>query len=284
MIELGNTVRCQMDRIEPEGLVMQTMGEEPVEILVQPILEIPFIKGKEYPVFILKRFSDCRFSGSLKIPEIQLNEVQFYPVSRIISAGIYLDWGVEMPLFIPKSMVTGIWKEGMMAPVRLIRDEKSGQLIGDMQWKRQLLPADENDFFRSQEVDIMVMEPTEIGHLVLVNQYFSGMVYFNQVFKPLRLGEKRIAFINKVREDGKLDILLQRPGYGEVIDGGAELLNRLKLAGGRLPFGDKTPPELIASQLNMSKKVFKKVAGSLYKSGKVGISDMAIWLLEDEGD
>lgn len=110
------------------------------------------------------------------------------------------------------------------------------------------------------------------------------MVYENQLFKSLRVGQKTRGYVNKVREDGKLDILLQRPGYGEVMDASSQLMDAIQKAGGRLQLGDKSEPEEIAKLLNMSKKVFKKAAGALYKSGKVGVSDKSIWKLENDGD
>jgi predicted RNA-binding protein (virulence factor B family) len=126
----------------------------------------------------------------------------------------------------------------------------------------------------------MIMEPSDLGYTVLVNYKYLGLIYENQTFKPLRTGQKIKAFVNKVREDGKLDIILQRPGYGEIDSASAELLAALEKAGGKLMLGDKSPAELIYKELNMSKKTFKKALGSLFKSGRINLTDQSFWLAD----
>lgn len=283
MIEFGKVYVLQMDRIESQGLVLTDENQEE-EIWVKPSLEFPFTKGKRVPVFAWMRGEDGQNWGSLKLPPLEIGQVDFLRISSKTYIGVFLDWGLEKDLFCPLSHIIGEPTVDMVVPVRLLLDEKTNRLMASMKWKKTTLLATEDEFYRSLEVSILVMEPAEAGYVVLVNEDYLGMVYENQLFKSLRVGQKTRGYVNKVREDGKLDILLQRPGYGEVMDASSQLMDAIQKAGGRLQLGDKSEPEEIAKLLNMSKKVFKKAAGALYKSGKVGVSDKSIWKLENDGD
>lgn len=282
MIEFGKVYVFQMDRIESQGLVLTDSNQEE-EIWVKPSLEFPFTKGKRVPVFAWMRGEDGQNWGSLKLPPLELGQVDFLRISSKTFIGVFLDWGLEKDLFCPLSHTIGEPAVDMIVPVRLLLDDKTNRLMGSMKWKKTTQPATD-DFYRSMEVDLLVMEPSETGYVVLVNNDFLGMIYENQRFKNLRVGQKTKGYVNKVRDDGKIDILLQRPGYGEVLDASGQLLAAIQKAGGRLQLGDKSEPEEIINQLNMSKKVFKKSAGALYKSGKIGMSEKSIWLVENDGD
>jgi predicted RNA-binding protein (virulence factor B family) len=282
-MEPGNIYTCRMLRIDSDGLLLETLGDEPTEIYVKPDLKFPFVEGKTEKVFLWLRDAEGRWWGSLKMPDILLEDVEFLRIGAETNIGFFFDWGLEKQLFCPLSHVLGIPKPDMVVPVRLVLDEKTNRLMGTMKWKKTTLPAGE-DYFRSKEVEILVMEPNELGYTVLIDKYYLGIVYSNQTFKPLRTGQKLKAYVNKVREDGKIDVLLQRPGYGEVDNATETLFAELEKAGGRLNLGDKSPADLIYSQLNMSKKTFKKALGALYREGRIGMNDTGFWKLSEEDD
>jgi len=279
----GNIYSCQMRRIDSDGLVLETVGDEPFEIYVKPSLAFPFSEGKTEKVFLWLRDADGRWWGSLKMPDILLEEVEFLSVGSETNIGYFFDWGLEKQLFCPLSHTIGNPRPGMVVPVRLVLDEVTNRLMCTMKWKKSTLPATE-DYYRSKEVDILVMEPTELGFTVLIDLYYLGLVYTNQTFKTLRTGQKLKAFVNKVREDGRMDILLQRPGYGEIDDAAEELFAHLEKAGGRLNLGDKSPADQIYEELQMSKKTFKKSLGALYRAGRIAMNDTSFWLLTEEDD
>ncbi len=281
-MKTGHIVQAKMLRIEPEGLVLETIPQGET-IWAMPDLKEPFLAGRQLPLFVSHRDSEGRFWGSIKLPSLVLGDVEFLPVHAISRAGVFFDWGMERPLFCPLHLVLGSLRPGMMAAVRLVEDDRSDRLMGNMLWKKQVLPAYE-DYSRGRQVEVLVMEPHELGFLVLVDQWYQGIIYANQVFKPIRTGDRLSAFVNALRPDGKLDILLRRPGYREVENAYPELVEKLKAAGGRLNLGDKSPADLIYSELGMSKKVFKKAIGALYREGRIGLTDQAIWLQEGDGD
>jgi len=276
----GKIINAKMLRIDSEGLVLESIEEDPHEIYVKPSLDFPFFEGKILKLFVWLRDRDGNWWGSLKMPSIKLDEVEFLTLADESPVGFFFEWGLEKNLFCPISHTLGVVKPGMVLPVRLVLDDVTNRLMATMKWKKYTEEAGE-EYYRSKEVDILVMEPWELGHSVLVNQNFIGMVYENQTFKPLRAGQKLKAFVNKVREDGRLDIILQRPGYGEIDSASEELYAALEKAGGKILLGDKSPADLVYSQLNMSKKTFKKSLGALYRAGRIEMNDNSFWKIEE---
>jgi predicted RNA-binding protein (virulence factor B family) len=283
-MEAGKIVSMRMGRKTPDAWIMESIGEEDFEILIKPRHDFRFEENKVVPVFIWFRDPEGHWWGSLKIPEIQLHEVAFLSLKKQTGAGNFFDWGLEKGLFCPPAFSQENLKEGFFYPVKLLPDRGGINVVASMKWRKDLLPAGE-EYFKSKEVEILVLGPSDLGFSVLVDQKHWGMVYENQVFETLKTGQKTKAFVNKLREDGKLDVLLQRPGYGEIEDAEKLLWAALQKANGKIALGDKSPAEDIYQALKMSKKTFKKALGSMYKSGKIGLSDTAFWMLaEMDGD
>ena len=129
-----------------------------------------------------------------------------------------------------------------------------------------------------REVDILVWQKTDLGFKVIIDNRWGGLLYDSQVFRDLRTGMRTRAYINKVREDGKIDVTLTRQGQEGVADFSDILLSYLHDHGGHCPLGDKSPAEDIAQTFNVSKKVYKKAVGDLYKRRLITISDDGIRL------
>ena len=279
-MKAGEILQAAMLRIEPDALLLKV--PDGTEIRVVPDLKQIFIAGKQVPVFVSHCDREGRFWGSLETPLLALGEVEFLQVKSMSREGAFFDWGLEKPLFCPAGLVIGVVRQGMLAAVRLMEDPRSQGMIGTMQWKSGVRAAGE-DYAKGREVEILVMESHELGFLVLADQWYQGIVYANQVFQPLRPGQHLQGWVNQLRPDGKLDILLRKPGYREVPDAARELLQKIQQAGGRLELGDKSPADEVYRQLGISKKVFKQALGNLYKAGKVGMLGQRCWLL-DEAD
>jgi predicted RNA-binding protein (virulence factor B family) len=281
-MKAGQSIEAKMLRIEPDSIVLAL--PDGGEIRVKPGLKHPFISGKTRLVYISRRDEEGLLWGSFDPPPLSLGEVDFLPVHSVSRAGVFFDWAQDRPLFCPSHLVVGTLRPGMLAAVRLVEDERSDRLMASMLWKKDLQPAGEEEYSRGREVEILVMEPHELGYLVLVDQWHQGIIYSNQIFRPVRSGEKMKAWVNALRPDGKLDILLRKPGYGEVPDASEIILKKIREAGGRLQLGDKSPADEVYRVLGMSKKVFKKALGGLYKSGRAGMNETACWETDDVDD
>ncbi|GAA4345905.1 S1-like domain-containing RNA-binding protein [Hymenobacter saemangeumensis] len=184
-------------------------------------------------------------------------------------AGSFLDWGLEKDLLLPYRNQRRDLRVGERVLVYVYLDEESDRLVATAKWKpflsKKPFPGQPGD-----EVQLLIADESELGYTVIVNGSHQGLLYHNEVFRPLRLGEQITGFLRTVRDDGKLDVRLQREGYGEVENATETLLKALKAApGGRLPIGDKSLAEDVYRRVGMSKKVFKKALGSLFKQGLV---------------
>ncbi|MFD2718222.1 S1 RNA-binding domain-containing protein [Hymenobacter monticola] len=184
-------------------------------------------------------------------------------------AGAFLDWGLEKDLLLPYRNQRRDLRVGERVLVYVYLDEESDRLVASAKWKQFL----KNTPFPGQpgdEVRLLVADETELGYPVIVNGTHQGLLFHNEVFRPLRLGETLPGFLKQVRADGKLDVRLQQTGYGEVESATDTLLKALKAApGGRLPLGDKSLAEDVYRRVGMSKKVFKKALGALFRQGLV---------------
>ncbi|MTI29733.1 CvfB family protein [Xanthovirga aplysinae] len=234
--------------------------------------------GDVLNVFIYTDSEDRLIATTLQ-PKAVVDEFVALEVKDTVPFGAFLDWGLEKDLLVPKREQHRPMREGEVHVVRLCLDYRTNRVIG---------VAKLNAFFnkntkalkKDQEVDVMVYGQTDLGWMVIINQEYSGMLYKNEVFEPLTVGDIRKGFIKKLREDGKIDVSLQPQGFQAVVDSKEKILLALKDAGGFLPYHDKTEPERIKATFQMSKKIFKKIIGNLQKDGKLTISDKGIHLTE----
>ncbi len=137
------------------------------------------------------------------------------------------------------------------------------------------------DFEIGEKVNLIIGRPTELGYNVYINEdQIDGLIYHNEIFQTLELGQKMDGFIKNIREDGKIDIVLQKQGFEHVIDNNMSIiLDKLKYKNGYLQLTDKSQPDYIKDELNMSKKAFKSAVGKLYKEQKIVIKEDGIYLV-----
>ena len=129
-----------------------------------------------------------------------------------------------------------------------------------------------------EEVDLIVTNETELGFNVIINKLHLGLIYHDDVFQPMKFGEELKGVVKKIRPDHKIDVTLQRPGYRSIEPNADKIMEELQKNGGRLPVSDKSSPEDIQQLLHMSKKSFKKAAGTLYKKRLIVIKENEIVL------
>ncbi|MFW5773308.1 MAG: GntR family transcriptional regulator, partial [Tangfeifania sp.] len=135
------------------------------------------------------------------------------------------------------------------------------------------------EYETGEKVGLFIAEETEIGYKAIVNNQHWGILYKNQVFKSLYPGEKLNGYINKIRDDNKIDLLLEKPGYGKIDPISEKLLETLRENNGFLALNDKTSPDIIQALLGISKKNFKKAVGNLYKKKLIEFKSDGIKLI-----
>jgi hypothetical protein len=195
----------------------------------------------------------------------------------VTKVGAFLNWGLKKDLLVPFSE--------QQIPMQLDKYylvycyvDKSNRIVASAKLDRYI-GKDNPAYQAGDEVQFYVAAQTDMGYKVVVDHQHWGLLYKNQVFKPLRIGYKGTAYVQKVRDDLRIDLLLDKPGYAKTQAFTDVVLERLKHKGGSLPLSDKSSPEQIYGEFGVSKKVFKAAIGALYKAGKIVIEAEAIRLV-----
>ena len=249
------------------------------EILL-PIKQVPegLETDDEVKVFIYTDSED-RLIATTMIPKAIVGEFASLEVVEITEYGAFMDWGIySKHLFVPFREQREKMIAGRNYVVYVYLDEDSERIAATSKYEKYLENTAEN-FKEGRKVKVMVARRTPMGYKVIIDGTTAGMLYENEIFKSIKIGETLNGFIKKVRTDGKIDIALQRQGYRENIDSNSRrVLDLLKLKEGFLPVTDKSPPEQIYDLFNMSKKNFKKAIGGLYRTKRIRIEKDGLYL------
>ncbi len=277
MIHLGETNRLKIVRQTHNGIQL-TDEEGSAEVLL-PNKELPknWEPGDTLQVFVFKDSDDCLLA-TRENPAIKRHEFACLQVRDVNEHGAFLDWGLDKDLFVPFREQPGRMIPGNWYIVYLYLDEQTDRLAATGRYQRFF----QESFIRleaGQEVDLLIDNRTELGHNVIIDNRYQGLIYDNETFAKIRRGDRCKGYIKQVREDGKIDVSLEKPGYAKVEPNGEKILATLQSNQGYLPLSDKSDPEEIAALLQMSKKTFKKAIGALYKQRRVRLEADGIYLV-----
>lgn len=192
--------------------------------------------------------------------------------------GAFLNWGLMKDLFCPFREQKKKMEIGESYIVYIHLDEESYRIVATAKIDKYLASAKSAGLKERQEVDLLVWQKTDLGFKVIVNNLYQGLVYRDQIFQYIHTGDRLKGFVEKVRPDGKLDIILQPTGRRQTLDFADTLLAWIKSHDGFCPFGDKSAPDDIKRTFQVSKKVFKKAVGDLYKRHLITITDRGLQL------
>jgi predicted RNA-binding protein (virulence factor B family) len=255
-------------------------GEEAGEILL-PNRYVPAdAQVDDYLDVFIYTDGDDRLIATTDKPLAAVGDIVPLQVKAVGSYGAFLEWGIMKDLFLPFSEQTADVNEGDTVVVGLYLDSKTNRVVATMRWGRLLDKTLQPTFAQGDEVQVMIAGKTELGYRVLINGAFVGLIYQNEVFKPLQIGDVMPAYIHRMREDGKIDVRLNKAGYAAIEGEAAKLLTLLQQSGGYLPTTDKSPAETIYEVCGMSKKTYKKAVGELYKKRLILLKDNGIVLVK----
>jgi len=230
----------------------------------------------EIDVFIYSDSED-RLIATTETPYAKVNEFAFLKVKAVNKFGAFLDWGILKDLLVPFREQKTDMIEGYSYIVYIYLDEKTNRLAASAKINK-FLNSEMPTYKINDEVSILIESKTDIGFKAIIENEYAGLLYENEVFKNIKKGDLLKAYIKKIRDDGKIDLVLQKSGY-EQIDGISEIiLQTLKKNKGFIAANDKSSPEMIKSLFNISKKSFKKAIGSLYKQRLIDFKDDGIIL------
>ena len=227
--------------------------------------------------------SEDRLIATTEEPYIMVGEFAFLETKMVNRVGAFLDWGITAKdLLVPYAEQRATMREGGVYLVYAFLDDMTGRIVASSKVDK-FLDNTPPQYAVNQEVDLLVVQETELGYKVIVENKHWGMVYKNEVFTEVEAGDFLTGYVKKVREDEKLDISLQPVGYKQAVGDGAlsaRIMEQLQQAGGFLPYGDKTDAQVIADTFGCSKKNFKKAIGALYKSKQIVITPQGIKLVK----
>lgn len=278
MLQIGQYNTLKILRNTKVGLFLGDGVEEQNDVLL-PNKYVPreFSIGDELTVFVYLDHEERPVATTLK-PYIKLNEFAHLKVNYINKFGAFMNWGLEKDLFVPFKEQARPMEEGKRYLVYCFMDEKTNRLVGSSK-TQQFLSNEDVDLENGEEVNIIVSHITEAGINVIINEKYRGLAYKNEVFEDVKPGLKMKAYIKNVRPDGKIDVSLRKLGVEAIEPSAQVILDELKSNRGFLGLNDNSNPEDIRTVLKMSKKVFKKAVGNLYRQKMIEIKEDGIYLI-----
>jgi len=219
--------------------------------------------------------SEDRLVATNEKPYAMVGDFASLKVVSTTPIGAFVDWGLSKDLLVPFREQKIPMEEGRSYLIFVYIDHESQRIVGSSKLDKFLdnLPV---DYEEGEEVDLIIADKTDLGYKAIVDNSHWGLIFKNEVFQPLRSGDRMKGFIKKIRPDEKIDLVLQKPGYEKIDDIAQTVLDKLKESGNFLAVNDKTPPDEISKIFGISKKNFKKAIGSLYKQRLISIEETGI--------
>lgn len=205
-----------------------------------------------------------RLVATTLTPLVQVGEFACLEVAWVNEYGAFLNWGLMKDLFVPFREQKMKMQVGKKYVIHAHLDDESYRIVASAKVDRYL-SKEAAPYQAGDEVDILIWQKTDLGFKAIIENMYSGLLYDSEIFQSLHTGDRVKAFIKQIREDGKIDLILQKPGFEKVDDFSKTLLQYIKDNGGRIALNDKSPADEIYSTFGVSKKTFKKGVGDLYK-------------------
>jgi len=279
MLKLGDYNTLRIVKAVDFGLYLDG-GEEGEILLPQRYVTKDMHIGDEIEVFIYLDQEE-RPVATTEHPYAKVGEFVSLEVAWVNQFGAFLNWGLMKDIFCPFREQKKRMEQGQRHIVYIKIDEDSYRLMATAKVEKYLttpIITDLPSLQHGTEVDILVWQKTDLGFKVIVNNKFQGLIFDNQIFQPLHSGMRLKAYVDHVRQDGKIDIVLQQSGRQQTLDFAEVLLRYLYENDGYCNLGDKSPAELIYDRFQVSKKAYKKAIGDLYKRRLITIEEEGIRL------
>lgn len=275
MVEVGKLNKLQISRETDFGLIFD--GLQLGEILMpNRYVSKAWNMGDKIEVFVYLDSEDRLTATTLK-PKAQVGEFALLRCKDATAIGAFLDWGLPKDLFVPFREQRIKMRKGESYLVYLYYDKASERIVGSSKLDKYL---NSKRFYKNnEEVDLVVWQKSDLGYKFIINNERWGMVFHNEIFQALERGQQLKGFVKRVRPDGRIDLTLQKQGYGKVSQLTDVILEHLKKNDGFMPVTAKTPPEQINALFGVSKKTYKNALGALYKKRLVTIDDDGVRLV-----
>lgn len=277
MIKIGKYNTLKVARSVDFGLYLDA-GDGLDILLPQRYVPDGVRIGDEIDVFIYKD-SDDRLIATTETPFATVGEFAFLQVRDVNATGAFLDWGLPKDLLVPFSQQRARMVRGGIYLVYIYLDDSTKRIAASAKIDKFLgnvIP----EYKTGDEVSCLIIEHTEIGYKVIVDNLHRGMIYENQVYRNLEIGQTINAYVRTVRPDGKIDLILSGKTGPRIDELSERILQAINIAGGELCITDASSPEEIKAIFSCSKKDYKKALGHLYKEGRIMLGRDKITLVK----
>ncbi len=275
MIPLGTYTTLTAKRQLLQGIYLED-GEGDEVLLPNKYIPKDLQLEDEISVFVYTDSEDRIIATTIK-PKIELHQFACLECVHVSGIGAFLDWGLEKDLFVPFKEQKLKMKVGNFYIVYLYNDEESDRLVASARIHRYL-SNEELTVKEGDKVSVLIGEPTPLGVNVIINNRHKGLIYKNEIFQNLELGDQLAGWIKKVRDENRLDVSLQAQGLANIEPSAIRILDYLQMNQGFMRLTDKSAPQEIMAVMQMSKKSFKKALGSLYKQKMVRLEKNGTYL------
>ncbi|WP_026315518.1 CvfB family protein [Riemerella columbina] len=268
-MQIGKIQSLKIEKQSDQGLYLSDENGERCllpKIFIRPEMEL------ETEVEVLVYQDDGELKATTETPYCQVGEFAVLSCVEVFPSGSFMDWGIIKDLFVPYKQQKGKMVEGKRYIIYVYIDEETGLLTGTTKFKRNP-QYDGLELKKGDKVNLILMNETELGWNVVINQKYIGLVYASDIYEKLYPLSETEGYIKNIREDGKIDVSLQPEGYQNIDEFKQKILNKLDENYGLLYISDKSSPEEIKEEVQMSKKNFKKAIGGLYKDKIIDILD-----------
>ena len=277
MIQIGKTNKLKILRNTSVGMYLGD-DENNVVLLPKKYVESDFEIGDEIEVFIYNDSEDRIIATRLK-PYVEINQFAYLNVSEVTKFGAFLDWGLEKDLFVPFKEQKHKMFEGYSYVVYVYLDELTNRIVASSKVNKfisnEVLTINQGD-----EVDLLVYNETVMGFTCIINSMHKGLIYHNDIYQDVRVGDQLKGYVKLIREGNLVDLSLQKIGFKHVLSSTDIIMGYLKEHDGYLELTDKSSPDLIERRFNMSKATFKKSLGILYRQRLVTLHEDGVRLVK----
>lgn len=268
MAELGKVNNLQVVREVDFGFYLD--GGDEGEILFPKKYVPEDCKTDDFVDVFVYLDSEDRPVATTEKPYAMVGDFALLEAVAVNDVGGFLDWGVLKDLLVPYSEQRIKFEQGKSYIVKIYIDEESQRIVASSKIEK-FLTAEAADFEEEQEVDLIIVNKTDLGYKAIINNSYLGLIYKNEVFQTIERGKHYTGYIKTIRPDGKIDIAMQKSGYEKIDDFSEKIIQCLKDNEGFININDKSSPEDIYEKFAVSKKVFKKSVGALYKKRLITI-------------
>ena len=277
MLKIGEYNKLKIVKELDFGLYLDGLDKGEI-LLPRRYAPKKFEINEEIVVFIYTDSEDRLIATTLK-PKAIVGDFALLKMISKNSFGAFYDWGLPKDLFVPKKEQRDDMTVGRSCIVYIYVDALTDRVVASTKAER-FLNRETPEFKTGEEVDLLILKKTSLGYKAIINNTFSGVLYENEIFEPIKVGQQIKGYIKKIREDGKIDLSLQKSGFALVDDLAEKILEKLQDEDGYLNITDKSSPEDISSMFGVSKKAFKKAVGLLYKERTITIEEDGIKIIE----